>query len=283
MHDSHTIKLINKIDLILKALLVFGLALILFLFIFIPALIPTFLILGLILCGGFYLPRQIGWQIRQRRAIAAKKNEQQKWQFNSRDREGPWINYIDYPLIYQTPITRNKYFYSEWLVIEDGYIVINPGPSQIDEQGQQVSYDLTVRRTYAWDGCTPKRLFYWLALIGTPDWWHREHNISILDNSFGVTEKTVFWQLAQHASLIHDALYQYLHLIPLSKTQVDKLFYDMLIQAELPEYLANMYLFFVSKFGANDVESDNAQANSLLKCASFQAILAKHKPIEQAE
>lgn len=273
MQDSNTIQLINRIDFILKALLAIGIILILFLVIFYPSLIIIFLILGAVLCGGFYLPRHIGWDIRQRRAKVAKTTEFSKWGLNSRDREGPWINYIDYPLVYQSPITTNKYFYSEWLVIENGYIVINPGPSQLDKEQQVVSYNLKTNRTYAWDGCTPKRLFYWFALIGTPDWWHREHQISIITPSSELIEKTVFWQLAQHASLIHDALYQYLDTIPLSKEQVDKLFYDMLIKAELPEFIANTYLFFVTKFGAVDILPDASQNNTALKCNSFKTIL----------
>ena len=267
--DTTTVKLVKRIDWILKMLVGIGILLLAYLFFRRPGLILLFIILGIILLVGFYLPRHIGWKTRTERALQAKKREIEKWGFASRDREGPWINYIDYPLIYKADCAHGKQFYSEWLVIDRGYIIVNPGPSVLDKQTLTLSYDLQRGATYAWDGCTPKRLFYWFALIGTPDWWNKEHTITRLTQDGKITQKTVFWQLAQHASLIHDALYQYLDNIPIDKTEVDELFRQMLVDTGLPVYLARIYWFAVTKFGANDLNTDNRNNIKKYLCESF--------------
>ena len=73
-----------------------------------------------------------------------------------------------------------------------------------------------------------------------------------------------------HASLVHDALYQYLNNIPLSKIEVDQLFHDMLIEAGMPKLMAMTYHFLVIKFGASDVLPDDASGNSDFTCADFK-------------
>ena len=90
--EYHAVKLVKRIDLILKSLLGFGFLLIAYLIFRHPGLIGVFVILGVILVGGFYLPRHIGWEIREKRALGAKTQELEKWGFASRDREGPWYS-----------------------------------------------------------------------------------------------------------------------------------------------------------------------------------------------
>jgi hypothetical protein len=264
---------VTKIDMSMKIALLIGVILLLFLFWFYPNLIRLSLYLGCFVCLGLFLPRQAGWNIRERRAKKSKQAEQQKWGFASRDREGPWINYIDYPLVRQIPLADNTFFYSDWLVIETNKIIINPGSSEIDLTNKTVSYNIFQPNTYAWDGCTPKRLFYWVALIGTPDWWHGEHKIQTINKQGELVDKKVFWQLCMHASLVHDALYQYLDNIPLSKTAVDQLFYDMLLEAGMPKLLARAYHLSVQKFGANDVLPNDAQASSDFSCETFKQLV----------
>lgn len=264
---------VSKIDLSMKVALFLGAVLLVFLFWFWPNLIRLSLYAGVFVCLGLFLPRQAGWEIRKRRAKKSKLAEQQKWGFASRDREGPWINYIDYPLVRQTTLADNKYFYSDWLVIADGNIIVNPGASAVNLELKTVSYDLTKPNAYAWDGCTPKRLFFWLALIGTPDWWHGEHRIQALSEQGQLVEKTVFWQLCMHASLVHDALYQYLDAIPISKMQVDQLFHDMLLEAGMPKLLARAYHCSVAILGAKDVAPHNAQPNSDFTCDDFSQLI----------
>jgi hypothetical protein len=263
---------VTKMDMSMKVALLIGAALLIFLFWFYPNLIRLSLYAGCIVCLGLFLPRQAGWSIRARRAKKSKVAEQQKWGFASRDREGPWINYIDYPLVRNTSLANNKFFYSDWLAIDDGNIIVNPGTSEVNLESKTVSYDLTKHNTYACDGCTPKRLFFWLALIGTPDWWHGEHRIQALSEQGQLVEKKVFWQLCMHASLVHDALYQYIDTIPLTKIQVDQLFHDMLIEAGMPKLMATAYHCSVAKFGAKDVYPDEAQANSDFSNEDFKQL-----------
>jgi hypothetical protein len=214
-------------------------------------LIPL-LLAGLVIYLGFALPRRSGWKERRDRAKEAKTSEQNKWGFHSCDREGPWLNYIDYPLLKETPIANDKYFYSEWLIIHNGKIIVNPGPTvgNPDLIKGVVEYDFNIRKTYAWDGCTPKRWFYWLALFGTPDWGEKLENITVIDPTDSQPNgKVVLWPRAHHASLVHDALCQYLDRIPISKKEVDQLFYDMLVVSGFPSWLAIIYYGAVCLFG----------------------------------
>jgi hypothetical protein len=66
---------------------------------------------------------------------------------------------------------------------------------------------------YAWDGCTPKWSFLNLAIIGVPD---------------GHVDYRTMKPFTYHASLVHDALYQYLDSVPVSKADIDRLFLKML-------------------------------------------------------
>ena len=50
--------------------------------------------------------------------------------------------------------------------------------------------------------------FYWLAIIGIPDWWEKRHQVLQLRDG-ELREAEVFWPLAHPASLVHDALLRY--------------------------------------------------------------------------
>lgn len=270
MNKANThIKLIKRIDPILTLLLVIGAILILFLIFSNPSLILTFVILGFILCLGFCLSRHVGWQTRENRTLSAKINELDKWGFASRDREGPWFNYIEYPLIYKSPLTIDKYFYSDWLVIQNGLIIVNPGNKTLCVKKKYASLQFKCSSYLCVGWFPPKRLFYWFALIGTPDWWHKAHKITIPSPTAELIDKTVFWQIALHASLVHDALYQYLDSIPMAKQDVDKLFYTMLLNAQLPAFIAHIYLFAVTKWGVKDAVDSVPARNSSFSCDTF--------------
>lgn len=231
---------------------------------FYPRLLEPLLWCGAPVYLGVLLPRWIGHAERLRRAMQTREQSQNKWGFASRDHDGPWINYLDQPFARHCPEFTGRFFYSEWLLIHDGLLVINPGRSQVDLFEQSVRYDFTCPTTYAWDGCTPKVPFYWLALIGIPDWWETHHRVLGLQHG-ELIERQVFWPLTHPASLVHDALYQYLNVLPLAKHEADLLFLRMLREAGMIWPLAFAYYLAVRLFGAPDVHHGRCD-NSPLRC-----------------
>ncbi len=227
------------------------------------------LILAPFVIIGLWLPRFVGSKIREERAHQAKENEFNKWDFYSRDREGPWINYIDYPLIKDISDikfikdAKDKKFYSEWLIIHNGLITVNPGNSNVNLINKTVEYNHGIRRTYAWDGCSPKVWFYWIILIGTPDLWNKLEKITFLNDKNEIDTKKVFWQKTHHASLVHDALYQYQGIHPISKRATDLLFYQMLRESGMSIIAAKLYHLAVIFLGARDIKyKDHEPSNS---------------------
>ena len=227
---------------------------------------------GAFIYAGLLLPRLVQRKALADRALQQKRKEYEKWGFHSRDREGPWLNYVDAAVVVHSKMTQGCYFYAEWLIIHDGVIIVNPGTSTVDRQHHKVSYDFDTRRCYAWDGCTPKRWFFWLMLVGTPDGWTaRIDALTLRDRQ--LVSKPVLWPLAHHASLIHDALYQYLHIIPVSKRRVDRLFHDMLRESGMPAPLATLYYLFVKYLGARDVnDTSTERKNSAYRIDTLPAI-----------
>lgn len=252
-------------DLVLWILVIIGVVLTMAVYRYcLQYLIPT-LIIGVILCIGFGLPRWIERRAAIQRAEQAKTRELQKWGFWSRDREGPWINYIDYPLVKKTAIADGKRFYSEWLIVHEGEIIVNPGKSSVNLSSATVHYNYGKNNTYAWDGCSPKAWFLWLTLCGVPDWKRRLSEVLTLRPNGTVYKKIVFWQKAHHASLVHDALYQYLHRIPIAKAKVDRLFYQMLIDSGFTPWTATFYFWGVRLFGGGNVQRNGPAENSRLR------------------
>jgi len=234
-------------------LIVAGVIVIIVCYTLLPQLLIVALLLGSLLVAGFLLPRYVGSEVARKRAHQGKVNEFNKWGLVSRDHEGPWLNNVSYPVVKDYPPCQGLAFSSEWLLIKDGLIIVNPGASRVDRRGNIVEYDMTSRSTYSWDGCSPKRWFYWLAIVGTPDWHKKEMTIKTLSavahGKWMVSDKIVYWQLTDYASLVHDALYQYLDYIPLKKSQVDSLFHEMLKDANMIRWLSWMYYLAVKFFG----------------------------------
>ena len=77
---------------------------------------------------------------------------------------------------------------------------------------------------YAWDGCTPKYSFLGLKIVGVPD---------------GHIDIETMKPKTYYASLVHDAFYQYLEDVPVTKKEIDKLFVKMLEERYFP--LARFY------------------------------------------
>ncbi len=102
---------------------------------------------------------------------------------------------------------------NEWVSISDGVISIKKG--------------------YAWDGCSPKKYIFGVLYFGVPD-----GNLY-----FGKP-----W--TYYASLVHDVLCQYRNDIPISKDDVIKVFNDQLTEIGWP--LRCVYVSAVSWFGPQD-------------------------------
>ena len=95
--------------------------------------------------------------------------------------------------------------------------------------------DSTIRigAGYSWDGCSPKLYILGFWTVGTPD---------------GALKQGLPW--TYHASLVHDALCQYRHVVGLNKQQVLRVFNDQLAEAKWP--LRKLYVWAVDKFGPQD-------------------------------
>jgi hypothetical protein len=113
-------------------------------------------------------------------------------------------------------------FNSRWLIISmDGRVTV-----KANETG------------YAWDGCTPKKSILNLFMVGVPD---------------GHVDYRTMHPFTYFASMVHDALYQYLDTVPVTKKQIDQLFLQMLGDFK-PRYI---YYFFVRLFGGRGVKQKN--------------------------
>lgn len=89
---------------------------------------------------------------------------------------------------------------------------------------------LTIKKGYAWDGCTPKKSLWNLWIVGVPD-GHIDYR----------TQKPYTY----YASLVHDALYQYGDTVPMKRKQIDGVFLELLGDFKL----AKLYYWMVRIFG----------------------------------
>ena len=91
---------------------------------------------------------------------------------------------------------------------------------------------ITVTRGYAWNGCSPK-LCIFDVLVGTPE---------------GVVHREMQVPKTYHASLVHDALYQFLpDGLPLQRRHADRFFRRLLDEADFGP--AWIYWLAVRVFG----------------------------------
>lgn len=140
-----------------------------------------------------------------------------------RPRNYPWKFKIQSDYHYKSTIV-GKEFDSQWLRLDkDGLITIKANADG-----------------YAWDGCTPKFSFLGLAIIGIPD---------------GHIDIDTMQPKTYYASLVHDAFYQYLTDVPVSKKEIDKLFFKMLKERFFP--LSRLYYIAVRLFGGLGVNQKN--------------------------
>lgn len=118
-----------------------------------------------------------------------------------------------------------KWKLDEDYVFEDGYF---DGIEADYEWASIHDGELTIYAGYAWNGCSPKKSYWSLFVLGTPD--------GTLDIETGK-------QRCYYASLVHDALYQYEFI---KRSHADQLFLELMEEAEfLP---AKIYYWAVRLF-----------------------------------
>ena len=141
------------------------------------------------------------------------------------NRTFPWIYKISKDYVRSTDWKLDEEFDSEWLHIsQDGTITVKANATG-----------------YAWDGCTPKLSILHLRVIGVPD---------------GHVDYRTMKPYTYYASLVHDALYQYLETVPVPKAQIDRLFLEMLDDFRLRW----LYYIAVKLFGGLGVRQRNLAA-----------------------
>lgn len=87
---------------------------------------------------------------------------------------------------------------------------------------------ITIKKGYSWDGCSPKIQIRDLGYLGTPD---------------GVNHKGK--PKLYYASLVHDTLYQFKEEMPITRHQADVLFLVMADEFSLKK----LYYAFIRAFG----------------------------------
>lgn len=105
-------------------------------------------------------------------------------------------------------LDEHKRFQSDWLEVDPQVGII------------------FIPKGYSWDGCSPK-----IGPIGTPDGW-------TLKNGYRVTGR---------ASMLHDALYQYMGQHSLTRKECDELFAEQLKRDRFPFWW--LYYGAVRAFG----------------------------------
>ncbi|WP_144392150.1 DUF1353 domain-containing protein [Pleionea sediminis] len=178
-----------------------------------------------------------------------------------RDKGGFWVNALNESLSVRLPLRMPKKaleidnFYGEWLILEKGEAIVNPGKLLVKNPESMQEYDFSQTRSYAWNGCSPKFRFMWF-LVGTPDLWPIVTAFQSQRNEAKKVIRQKRWQAALRASLVHDAFYQYLNYFKehseINKLYIDRLFYTHLLEDGVPSWLATIYYLAVRVGGGRD-------------------------------
>ena len=130
-------------------------------------------------------------------------------------KQHPWLYRLDedFACFVCLAIDTDVKFKNGWLEIDGGVMTIEKG--------------------YAWDGCSYKWSILDLFVVGVPDGRLR----------YGKP-------ITYHASLVHDALTQFRHEIPITHQDATAIF-DVLLK-ESGFFWRHVYVYFVKKFGEKD-------------------------------
>jgi len=141
------------------------------------------------------------------------------------------MTFIVYPLIY---VLEHDFVYNIKHHLPDDW---NAGYAFIEKNGARLleihpNGDLKIFAQYTWDGCTPKIAVFDI-LIGVPE---------------GVPSKATGKPKTYYASLVHDALNQFMEVNPdLPKSKINKIFFELLANEKFA--LRHLYYFFVGVLG----------------------------------
>lgn len=138
--------------------------------------------------------------------------------FIKRDKKGNWIYKLEADYYYDLP-RKVGVFYGEWLRIIDNKTT---GKSQI-----------LIPKGYVWDGCSPNFKVLDLFYVGTPD---------------GAVDIQTMKPKTYYASLVHDALYQYMGFHEIDRKEADEIFFKIMKRDQF--YLAKAYYYGVRIFGS---------------------------------
>ena len=132
----------------------------------------------------------------------------------------PWLYKLDEDYIWDSGgnVSSGVFFESKWLRVDCGFI--------------------TVRKNYAWDGCSYKWSVLDLFVVGVPDGRLR----------YGLP-------ITYHASLIHDALTQFRHELPITHQQATAIFSALLKESGF--FWRHVYVYMVKKFGEKDFKGNS--------------------------
>lgn len=125
----------------------------------------------------------------------------------------PWLYQLERDYSYKHPLLRGIEFENAWITIRN--------------------CTMTIKKKYAWDGCTPKWSLFGVCWVGVPD---------------GILRLGKPW--TYYASLIHDVLCQYRDKITISKRAVTQIFNDVMERDQFP--LRPIYRWFADTLGPQD-------------------------------
>ena len=103
-------------------------------------------------------------------------------------------------------------------------------------------------------------------LFGTSDGWLKRIIFQSLDEQGQIQEGHRHWPITARASLLHDVMCQYLHEIPLSKPQVDRLFLTLMCEDGVPRPIAYWYFLMSCLFGGKQAHSNRIAQSCRHQC-----------------
>ncbi len=148
------------------------------------------------------------------------KKENESWKFKLKNHDDRIFRIPNKDLL--NSYGEGFLFDSEW-----GYIEAEPGGLKI-----------TINPGYSWNGCNPKRII-WDIEVGTPD---------------GAIDAHTGRPRVYYPSLVHDFLCQFEEQIPLTRAEIDMVFYRLMVEYDFAP--AKIYYGMVRLFSLFSAEKE---------------------------